>query len=167
MLGPPRRPGSRLPTGQLQLGLLDREQVPDRLKEGPYRSSVAATSSRSSSSSSTSAIRQWRSIFSACGDVRRRDVGVHERRPCTGRATMRCSPDRLGDGLVEHLHVQLKPEGRDVPRLLRPEEISRRRGSRGRAWRSGTRCRARVVGKRRQPRPRLGGQLGCVRVEEV
>ena len=91
------------------------------------------------------------------------DAGVDPHRPRDGAPLAR----ELGDGLREHLDVELEPERGHVPRLLGAEqvacaadlEIAHRDREAG--------AELGVVGERRQPRPRLRGQLVRVGVEEV
>ena len=81
------------------------------------------------------------------GDVGSRHVGVDPRvdphRPGHRSPLAR----ELGDGLVQELEVELEPDGCDVARLLRAEQVARAAdleiAHRG------------VVGEGREPRPRL------------
>ena len=73
----------------------------------------------------------------------------------TGRVDRAALTRELGDGLAEHLDVELEPERGDVAGLLRAEqvagaadlEVAHRDREAG--------AELGVVGERRQPRPRL------------
>ena len=80
---------------------------------------------------------------------------------------MRCRPDELRDRLVEHLDVELEAERGDVAGLLRAEQIARAPDLEVAHRDLEAGAELRVVGERREPRARLGRELGRVRIEEV
>ena len=96
------------------------------------------------------------------GDVRV-DAGVDPHRPRDDAGLSR----ELGDGLVQHLDVQLEAERRDVTGLLGAEQVARAADLEvaHRDLEAGPELR--VVGERREARPRLRRQLAPIRVEEV
>ena len=85
----------------------------------------------------------------------------------TGRTATRACPVSSGDGLVQHLDVELEAERGDVPRLLGAEQVA---GAADlevahRDLEPGPELG--VVGERREPGARLRGELVRVGIEEV
>ena len=85
----------------------------------------------------------------------------------TGRADAPRHALQLGDGLVEHLDVQLEAERGDVAGLLGAEQVARAADLEVAHRDREAGAELGVVGERRQPRAGLRGQLGRVRIEEV
>ena len=86
------------------------------------------------------------------------------------RASTRTGPDggarlagELGDGLVEHLDVELEAERGDVARLLGAEEVARAADLEVAHRDLEAGAELGVVGQRRQPGPRLRRQLASRR----
>ena len=91
------------------------------------------------------------------------DAGVDAHRPHRDAALSA----QLGNRLGQQFDIELEPERRDVARLLVPEQVP---GAADLEIAHGNRepgAEFRVIGERRQPRPRLRRQLRHVRVEQV
>src|SRR3954469_6102085 len=97
------------------------------------------------------------------GGYVRIDARVHANRSCSRTAF----PGELGHGLAEKLHVELEAERRDVTVLLGAEQVAGTTDLEVAHRDREARAELRVVGERRQARPRLRGQLARVRIEEV
>ena len=76
-------------------------------------------------------------------------------------------PGQLGDRLVQHLDVELEAERSDVAGLLGAEQVTCSADLEIAHGDREARPELRMVGERREPCPRLRGQLVGVRVEQV
>src|SRR4249919_571915 len=153
---------------ELQLRLLDREQVPDRLRER----AVAVLGRRDELAELVLVLRERDPPMEVDLERLRRhvrcgDVGVDSRvdpyRPCRDPSPAR----ELRDRLVEHLDVELEPERGDVTRLLGAEEVAGAADLEVAHGDLETGAQLRVVCDRREASACLRRQLRGVRVEQV